>query len=76
MPQEVGVALEGWLKTLQFSKTLLHLNGNFNNDYRLPPERLHGRRVLRNHEYRKEDLRKEVANNTYKARRTGHFGDS
>jgi hypothetical protein len=34
------------------------LNGNFNKNYQLPLERVYGRRILENHEYRKEEVRK------------------
>jgi len=38
---------------LWFDKSLLNFDGNFNKDYRLSLERLYGRRILENHEYRK-----------------------
>jgi len=38
--------------------TLLILNGNFNKNYRLPFEGLYGGIKLKNHSFRKEELRK------------------
>jgi hypothetical protein len=35
------------------------MDGNFSKNYRLPLERLYGRRILKNHEYRKKFSRKE-----------------
>jgi len=39
-----------WDVGLWSDKTLLILKGNFNKNYRLPLKRLHGGRILENHE--------------------------
>jgi hypothetical protein len=50
------------------------LNGNFNKNYRLPFERLYGGIKLRNHSYRKEELKKGVfASPTYLQFNIGHI---
>jgi hypothetical protein len=41
------------------------LGENFNKNYRLSVERLYGRRILENHDFRKESARKRDANNIY-----------
>jgi len=46
-------------------KSLLILGENFNKNYRLSVERLYGRRILENHDFRKESARKRDANNIY-----------
>jgi hypothetical protein len=39
-----------------FDKSLLIWGENFNKNYRLPLERLYGRRIFKNEEYRKKFL--------------------
>jgi len=52
---------------MRFDKKLLSLIEKVNKNYQLLFERLYGRRVLENHDFRKESTVKRVAKFTYKS---------
>jgi hypothetical protein len=55
------------------STSLLILDGYFNRNYRLPLERLYGRGIFENEEYRKEWLRRDHEDSTYKSSRAANL---
>jgi hypothetical protein len=50
---ELGLGRLPFLNPNDFNKSLLILNRNVNKSYRLPLERLYGRRIFENHDFRK-----------------------
>jgi len=48
--------LGGLFEILWFDKSLLILNKNFNRDYRLPLQRLYGRKILENPDFGQESF--------------------